>query len=239
MHFHLPKPLHGWREFAGEVGIIVVGVLIALGAEQVVGSVHRTEQARDARDAVRGELEFNLARLESRSDIRGCVDRRLSEIQALLDDADAGAGAIRTPGWIGRPQNWTMQTARWDAASQAGEAALLSRDELGAYGLMYGWMDNLGSEMSIEQTDWAHLRELEHLRRLTPQAVIDLNAVLADARLRNWRVNLETGQLMQQASALHLNRLKNDFPASRSVCLPLSTRRQDAVRKSAFSVGEP
>jgi hypothetical protein len=30
MHFHLPKPLHGWREFAGEVGIIVIGVLIAL-----------------------------------------------------------------------------------------------------------------------------------------------------------------------------------------------------------------
>ncbi len=26
MHFHLPKPLHGWREFVGEVGIIVVGV---------------------------------------------------------------------------------------------------------------------------------------------------------------------------------------------------------------------
>jgi hypothetical protein len=25
MHFHLRKPLHGWREFAGEVGIIVLG----------------------------------------------------------------------------------------------------------------------------------------------------------------------------------------------------------------------
>ena len=36
MHFHLPKPLHGWREFVGEVGIIVIGVLIALGAQQVV-----------------------------------------------------------------------------------------------------------------------------------------------------------------------------------------------------------
>ena len=36
MHVHLPKPLHGWREFTGEVGIIVLGVLIALGAEQVV-----------------------------------------------------------------------------------------------------------------------------------------------------------------------------------------------------------
>ena len=40
MHFHLPKPLHGWREFAGEVGIIVIGVLIALGAEQVVETLH-------------------------------------------------------------------------------------------------------------------------------------------------------------------------------------------------------
>ena len=36
MHLQLPKPLHGWREFAGEVGIIVLGVLIALGLEQLV-----------------------------------------------------------------------------------------------------------------------------------------------------------------------------------------------------------
>jgi len=38
MHFHLPKPLHGWREFAGEVGIIVIGVLIVLGALSYSGS---------------------------------------------------------------------------------------------------------------------------------------------------------------------------------------------------------
>ena len=69
MHVHLPKPLHGWRAFAGEVGIIVVGVLIALGAEQVVGSVHRAQQASNAREAVRRELEFNLARLSSRAAI--------------------------------------------------------------------------------------------------------------------------------------------------------------------------
>ena len=35
MRFNLPKPLHGWREFAGEVGVIVLGVLIALGFEQI------------------------------------------------------------------------------------------------------------------------------------------------------------------------------------------------------------
>ena len=25
MHVHLPKPIHGWRQFFGEVGIIVLG----------------------------------------------------------------------------------------------------------------------------------------------------------------------------------------------------------------------
>ena len=45
MHFHLPKPLHGWREFAGEVGIIVLGVLIALGAEQLIQTFTRNERS--------------------------------------------------------------------------------------------------------------------------------------------------------------------------------------------------
>ena len=36
MHIHLPKPVHGWREFGGEVGIIVLGVLLALAAEALI-----------------------------------------------------------------------------------------------------------------------------------------------------------------------------------------------------------
>ena len=43
MHFHLPKPLHGWREFVGEVGIIVIGVLIAAGMQASYQSASRTE----------------------------------------------------------------------------------------------------------------------------------------------------------------------------------------------------
>src|SRR5258708_2499167 len=47
MHFHLPKPLHGWREFTGEVGIIVIGLLIALAVQQGVDAIVR--RARDAK----------------------------------------------------------------------------------------------------------------------------------------------------------------------------------------------
>ena len=73
MHFHLPKPLHGWRQFAGEVGIIVFGILIALGAQQLAENFQQRSDAADARRAVRGELEANMARLASRAALKHCV----------------------------------------------------------------------------------------------------------------------------------------------------------------------
>lgn len=57
MRFHFPKPLHGWRAFVGEVGIIVLGVLIALGAQRWIQDRQQRTDARDADRAIRGELE--------------------------------------------------------------------------------------------------------------------------------------------------------------------------------------
>ena len=61
MRFHLPKPLHGWREFAGEVGIIVLGVLIALGAEQLIETIRSRSEVAQFRSAVDHELASDLA----------------------------------------------------------------------------------------------------------------------------------------------------------------------------------
>jgi len=64
MHFHLPKPLHGWREFAGEVGIIVIGVLIALAAEQVVEDWQWHRKVEVVRKSLMGELANDRGRWE-------------------------------------------------------------------------------------------------------------------------------------------------------------------------------
>src|SRR5438309_7543008 len=90
MHFHLPKPLHGWREFAGEVGIIVVGVLIALGAEQLVEDLHWRQEVRVARDALNAEVSDNLNSAATRHDQQACVDRRLTEIATIFADHTKG-----------------------------------------------------------------------------------------------------------------------------------------------------
>jgi riboflavin kinase/FMN adenylyltransferase len=42
----LPRPLHGWHEFAYEIVIVVAGVLLALGGAQVLDTIHsRSEVA--------------------------------------------------------------------------------------------------------------------------------------------------------------------------------------------------
>ena len=238
MHVRLPKPLHGWRAFAGEVGIIVLGVLIALGAQQVAEGVQERGEARDADRAIRGELQLNMAKLRSRAEKKACVDARIAELQALIDSAEAGGGTIKTPNWVGRPQFWTMQMARWQAVSQAGRAALLPPDDLALYGSMYAYMTNVNAAMAQEQNDWAQLRSLEHVQRLTPEMAFQLNGTLQGARYINWRMNVWTMQLQSLFDRLHLKIVPNDVPASRSACVAMTTPRDQAVKESNSYTGD-
>jgi hypothetical protein len=36
VEIHKPKPVHSWRELLTEIGVVVIGVCIALAAEQTV-----------------------------------------------------------------------------------------------------------------------------------------------------------------------------------------------------------
>ena len=238
MHVHLPKPMHGWRAFVGEVGIIVLGVLIALGAEQLASDVSSKKEARNAREAIRGELELDLAKLRDRQRQKACVDARLSQLQTLLDGAES-QGNFAAPSWVGRPQLWTMQTARWDATSQAGRAALLSQNELAVLGAMYALMRGLNGAMVEEQADWVRLRSLEHLHALSPQMHFDLTNTLGDARYLNWRINMWSQQLDANAATLNLRKVSNDVRGSLSVCVPFRMPRSDALRLSHSPYGEP
>ena len=238
MHVPMPKPLHGWRAFVGEVGIIVVGVLIALAAEQLVQAARQRQQANQAEEAIRNELGFNLGRLKSRFETHRCIDRRIDEIQALLDKA-ADQTTINTPSWIGRPQYWTFASSRWQAESQAGEAALVDPARLSSYAIMYARMQDMLDEMTFEQSDWAKLRTLEHVRRLDSNDAFSLNETLQDARYRNWRLTLVTTQLFDMANALRVRSIRNTTPASPSVCLPITTARAQANQVSVWPFGEP
>lgn len=232
------EPPHGWGAVAWELAIVTVGVLIALVAQQVAEGINQRAEAGDAEQAIRGEIEANVARLQSRSAIKTCADRRLEEIQAVIDSAGTNGGAIKTPSWIGRPQFWTMQVARWQATSDAGRAALIPAEDLARYGSMYALMDRVNEEMVREQQDWAELRSLEHLHRLTPDMAFRLMLALQRARYSNFRMEVWTRQINASFEQLKLRRIVTDVAPSRSACVPINTPRKQAIAQSNSYIGE-
>lgn len=139
MHVHLPKPLHGWRAFVGEVGIIVVGVLIALGAEQVVETVHAREDVAQLRAALRGELADDRARWEHMRAQDRCTQQRLDALDNWIASAPADARILENPY---RVFLWNMHSSAWDLAKTSPAAAHIPLKERLTYASLYSAIDN-------------------------------------------------------------------------------------------------
>ena len=136
MHFHLPKPLHGWREFAGEVGIIVIGVLIALGAEQVVEDWHWHQKVDVVRQSLTGELANDRARWESNMSYVPCARREIAALDRWAGNARTNGPAPPAPVTF-RSLFWWMHSANWNLAIGSGTLDHFPmRDQLG-FAAMY------------------------------------------------------------------------------------------------------
>jgi len=154
MEVHLPKPLHGWREFVGEVGIIVLGVLIALGFEQLVDQWRWHREVESTRQAIANELVDAATQGAMRIAVEDCLRDRIRELAARLntshgrwiaDPLPLAPGAQPTPHWDNRSMarvyavplvGWSQDA--WDTAKSAGVLDHLSRDEATSYSQVYG-----------------------------------------------------------------------------------------------------
>ncbi len=87
---HKIKPVHGWREFIGEVGIIVLGVLIALTAEQIAEAIHWHLKASEARTAIAHEIANDVSNYAERIVIQPCLEAQLDRIEAHVIDSGKG-----------------------------------------------------------------------------------------------------------------------------------------------------
>src|SRR5262245_33196855 len=138
MQFHLPKPLHGWREFAGEVGIIVLGVLIALGFQQVVETLQSMDERNRAVAALSSEAAYMAVNATERIALEKCGENRLAELAARLTKANGAWRADALPPAtyavhtvlpsVYRVPHRPMTTDNWEMAKSTGHLNLLSRE---------------------------------------------------------------------------------------------------------------
>jgi hypothetical protein len=168
-HFHIPKPLHGWRAFAGEVAIIVLGVFIALVAEGAVEAWDWHNKVEVAEGAMRQELLTDDGpQMVQRLAMHGCVSSVLDRTRAAVE---AGSSRKEIASLIDRywVDDRTYDHIALDAAEAADVASHLGQERFSQFATAYSRMGVLEAVNHREAFDWASLRAF----RRTGGAVTD------------------------------------------------------------------
>ena len=196
MHFNLPKPQHGWRKFVGEVGVIVIGVLIALGADQFADALNWRRAMAEFRKATNEEIATNLYSYQFRVRQSPCISRRIAELEEWRDRAlNHGGSAEQMSGEISRPSLYTIRQATWD--SRGDVVAHMSLEERLNYAEAYGVISHNHQQMIEEREAWRNLAAFNGLRMLDHPSAMRLNELLfqvknIDASVRgNWQQALD------------------------------------------------
>lgn len=190
----IPSPLNGWRAYLGEVGIIVLGVLIALGAQQAVENWSWNGQVRDFRAAADKELGENLTIGNYRLKQSRCVARRLGELEQLLRFRDGTMPTRIAP--IGEIDNYTYYLSIWRNKDDT-VTAHMPVDLRKRYAELYDELENLDNKRVEETETWRQIGQynlaepLDHADRMRLSELI-ARARRIDANINyNWRTAVD------------------------------------------------
>lgn len=198
------KPLHGWRQFVGEVGIIVLGVLIALGFGAIATEVGWRLETRQARQAISLELGEALGTAIERRAFAACVERRLDALARIVDLA-AAEGRLPPLGDIRSPPLRPWSRGIWDSSISAQTTAHFDREDLNAYVAAYEYVDRLDAANLQELAAWTKLYSLVGPgRAVTPAEAANLRMAISEARVANRFLELSSLRLHQRIEAYGL-----------------------------------
>jgi hypothetical protein len=164
---HKHGPIRNWREFLKEYGIIVLGVLTALGAEQAVETIHHRTEVRETREALNEELGWNFASFAEAVDRSSCISARLGEIDRWQKSwADGRPKRFSHP--IVTPSYITFHASVWRVS--AGDAvSRMPLDQRIAYARLYDGFDLTDKQRALLDQSWADLSLYQNARRLSDE----------------------------------------------------------------------
>lgn len=222
MHIHLPKAFHGWREFAKEVGIIVLGVLIALGFEQVVEQWRWHEQASQTREALTSEIQYSALWARERIAVQQCLRGRIAQLTAKLNNASPEWTA--DPVVLGKPLNAIgreLQTEvppvyraphrpwlsdEWETAKSSGVIDHMDRREVRNLEFIYRNIQQLEALQNEESSLEPQISFLSFDQILPPQSRVQAFTTLARLDYLNAMQAQSARQMLATLGSSHLPR---------------------------------
>jgi len=130
------KSVHSWRELLSEIGVIVIGVIIALAAEQAVEAVHWHHKVADAQEAMGRELSSDLAYAAGQMAMKNCAAKYFDRMEGAIRDRSQDkvrALAAMTPPF--GPHAWVAES--WTAAIGSEIPDHISREKLASYAIAF------------------------------------------------------------------------------------------------------
>jgi hypothetical protein len=223
MDIHKPKPWRGVREFGKELATIVLGVLIALGAEQIVETLRWQEKVSHGEAQARKELSSVAAMATERIHLEKCLDARLDVLAEALLARDGAwtplpamvSGKLGQQAYAAPLRGW--YDGVWTSLVADGTANHFEERRQLTYLAAYRMIVVIRDMDSREDDEVAGLSVLQHSTVLSRPERNALVEKIEQLRLRNHRLAQVSRQLL-----LNLGSWANIDPAPSTQMLKAS-----------------
>ena len=221
MDIHNPKPWRSAGEFLKEIGTIVIGVLIALGAEQAVEQLHWAHEVKAARAAIRSEMAIANQKFAFRVAAEPCIARRLDALESVIEKVARREPAPHLGPVLPDIGN-AFNESTWDNYRAAETLTHFDAKEMARLGTYYL---QIGSMRQLTMSESDALGVLAVLRgepsRLGAADVANLRIALQHARFDNALIASIASDELEGSKSLHLAVPAPDAERLKMVCGPL------------------
>jgi len=156
MEVHKPKAVHNWGELLTEIGVIVIGVAIALAGEQMVEAIHWKNKVADAEVAMSRELSGDLAYAAGQLAMKDCARNYLARMETAV--TNRRTDTLRQLAAMGPPfttHPWVVES--WTAAINSQIPDHIPRDKLADYAIGFR---RITTERELQFTMLDHYAEI-------------------------------------------------------------------------------
>lgn len=176
----------GQRGFLAEVGIIVLGVLVALSGEQAVQALRWSHLVAQQREVLSDELRGALTEASVRLLQRPCFERRLRELRVVLERNRQGA-PLDLRGKLGAPTYTQASTGAWATALNSETLDHMPLAERQEWGGAFEGGGELAEVYKAESEVRVELSRIDHVALLESEDWAALRAAFARAHALNDR----------------------------------------------------
>ena len=194
--------LRQWRELVWDVAIIVLGVLIALFADQVVQSIDWKRRAAATGEVINLQLARNAGVYDERVILQPCADKRLEELDQLLAKART-TQTIPDIHNIGRPPFRPTVRSAWEEAVGSEVLAHFDRGRREGLSLHYSQSNDYDFQIKNELLLWSKLHLLENAAGpISETTLTEAATTVAQLRFLSKLNGLNSDQLLGSTKAL-------------------------------------